>query len=108
MMIARFIASMMMHINVGKDVRNGIQMMKYAVNHHESFTNPYAAFFIAYLSTLLSFIVEMNVMIILSSLPDVMSVINKYVSLSAIANIPRFYFGSLDDHKMLSVKDLKI
>jgi len=34
-MLSRFIASMFMHINVEKDVRSGIGMMKYAVNHHE-------------------------------------------------------------------------
>ena len=31
---ARFIASMMMHLNIEKDLRNGITMMKYAVNHY--------------------------------------------------------------------------
>ena len=35
MMIARFIGSMMMHINCEKDVRNGINMMKYSVNHYK-------------------------------------------------------------------------
>lgn len=34
LMAARFIAAMMMHLNVEKDVRNGISMMKYAVNHY--------------------------------------------------------------------------
>ena len=29
----RYIASLMMHLNVEKDVRNGLSMMKYAVNH---------------------------------------------------------------------------
>jgi len=44
MMVARFVASMMMHINVEKDVRNGINMMKYAVNHYQHFNNVYPAF----------------------------------------------------------------
>ena len=33
LLAARFIASMMMHLNVEKDIRNGLTMMKYAVNH---------------------------------------------------------------------------
>ena len=33
MAAARFMASLFMHINVEKDVRQGINMMKYAVNH---------------------------------------------------------------------------
>ena len=68
MLIARFMASMMMHINVEKDVRGGIAMMKYVVNHHDHFTNVYAPFFVALLLTTIAVIVEINVMIILSSM----------------------------------------
>ena len=35
MTIARFVASMFMHINVEKDVKMGINLMKYCLNHHE-------------------------------------------------------------------------
>ena len=68
MMVARFMASMMMHINVEKDVRGGLNMMKYVVNHYDRFTNPYAPFCIAFLSTMIAITVEVNVMIILSSM----------------------------------------
>ena len=107
-MIARFIASMFMHINVEKDVRAGILLMKYAVNHYENFTNPYPPFFIGLFMTIISFIVEINVMIILSSMGDVLSVINKYVSLAAIVNIPRFYYGSLVEHKITACNQVKL
>lgn len=108
MMVARFVASMMMHINVEKDVRNGINMMKYACNHHDHFTNVYPSFMIGFIYMMCSFIVEINVMIILSSLPDILGVIMKYVSLAAIANIPRFYYNSLVEHKALSFGGLKL
>jgi len=108
MMIARFIASVMMHINVEKDVRMGISMMKYVVNHFDNFTNPYPPFLIGMFATLISFVVEINVMIILSSMTDVLGVVNKYVSLAAIVNIPRFYYNSLVDHRITSCKDVKL
>jgi hypothetical protein len=101
MLIARFIAAMFMHINVEKDVRNGIAMMKYAVNHYENFTTVYPAFLIALMYTTNSFLVEINVMLILSSLGKILDVIMKYVSLAAIANIPRFYYASLSNLKPL-------
>ena len=101
MIIARFLGSLMMHINVEKEIRAGLTMMKYAVNHHENFTNVYPAFVIAWSSVIINLTVEANVMIILSTLPNVMSVIMKYVSLAAIANIPKFYYASLLEHKML-------
>lgn len=108
MMVARFVASMMMHINVEKDVRMGIQMMKYAVNHSENFNNVVPAFIMGLNSTILSLIVEINVMIILSSLPNILGVVMKYVSLAAIANIPRFYYNSLVEHRMCSIKEVSL
>ena len=59
---------MMMHMACEKEIRNGINMMKYSINHYENFTNPYAAFFIAFISMVISFITEFNVMMILSSM----------------------------------------
>ena len=108
MMIARFLASLFMHINVEKDVTAGISMMKYVVNHFDNFTNPYPPFFLGLLQTIISFIVEMNVMIILSSMDDVLGVINKYVSLAAIVNVPRFYYNSLRDNKITCCNELKL
>lgn len=99
----RFLASMLMHFNVEKDIRNGISMMKYAVNHYQNFENIHAAFFISFMLAFNSFLVEITVVMVLTSIESVLEVIMKYVSLSAIANIPRFYFGSLVDHKLLKV-----
>jgi len=83
-------------------------MMKYAANHYQNFTNVYPAFAIGFFQFLISLIVEVNVMIILSSLDDIISVIMKYVSLAAIANIPRFYYNSLVEHRMTGVKDITL
>jgi hypothetical protein len=84
--------------------------MKYAVNHHENFTNVYPAFFIAFFLTMISIIVELNVMIILTSMHDILGVVMKYVSLAAISKIPGFYYLSLNEHKLLQYggKTLKI
>ena len=101
MMIARFLGSLMMHMNVEKKIQDGLKMMKYASNHHDSFTNITPPFVIAWTSVCINLCVEANVMIILSTMPDVMNVIMKYVSLAAIANIPNYYYGSLADHKMM-------
>ena len=108
MMISRFIGSMMMHINCEKDVRNGINMMKYSINHYKQFNNVYPAFFIGLMQVIISLIVEINVMIILSSMPNVLGVVCKYVSLAAIGNIPRFYYNSLVEHRMSDVKNLSL
>lgn len=100
MMVARFMSSIMMHINVEQDVKNGIHMMKYVVNHHEDFHSPYMPFIFGFFSMVLSIFVEINVMIILTALPDVLGIIVRYIALSTIANVPRYYFASLVDSEV--------
>ena len=84
-------------------------MMKYAVNHRKCFTNVYAAFAFGLAQTVICMIVEINVMMILTTITDVVNVIMKYVSLAAIANIPRFYFASLtQEHLLIKVNGMKL
>jgi hypothetical protein len=97
-----------MHLNVEKDVRNGLSMMKYAVNHPNNFKNLHAAFFIAFLLSTTSMLIEITVILVLVSLPNVLEVIMKYVSLCAIAHLPRFYYSSLVEHKLLGVTALSL
>jgi len=44
---ARFVCSILMHLQVEGDVRQGLRMMKYVTNHPFDFSNPGAAFFVA-------------------------------------------------------------
>jgi heme O synthase-like polyprenyltransferase len=67
-------------------------MMKYATNHYKSFSNPLMPFFTGFLSTVISLIIEFNVMVVLSSLPDLLGIIVRYVSLASIAKVPGIYF----------------
>lgn len=103
-MCARFLASILMHINVEKDIRNGLKYMKYIINHRENFKDPLTAFFVSFLLALISFSIEFTVVLVLTSISSTLAVIMKYVSLAAIANIPRFYIGSLTDYKLLGAK----
>jgi hypothetical protein len=49
------------------------------------------------ISTLIALIIEFNVMVILSALPDLLGIIVRYVSLASIAKVPGIYFGSLSN-----------
>jgi len=46
-------------------------------------------------ATSIAFITEINVMLILSSMPNILGVVMKYISLAAISKIPGAYFSSL-------------
>ena len=77
----RYIASLMMHLNVEKDVRNGISMMKYAVNHPQNFTNLPVAFLTAFFHTINNLTIEICVILVLISQTTLLDVIMKYVPL---------------------------
>ena len=76
-------------------------MMRYANNHWEDFENVHIAFGISFLLTFISLAIEVTVILLLTTINDEVEVIMKYVPLSAMANLPRFYYNSLVDHKML-------
>ena len=48
-MAARFICTILMHLQVESDVRQGLKMMKYALNHTNDFSGPFNAFLIGWL-----------------------------------------------------------
>jgi hypothetical protein len=82
--------------------------MKYTINHPENFTTPYPVFMLAFLHFFVNISVEINVIIILTSIQDVLETLMKYVALAVASNIPRFYYASLNNNKMLSVWNKKI
>ena len=87
----------------------GITLMKYSVNHYSNFSNPYMPFIVGFFSTIIAIIIEINVMVILSGLPDVLGVVVRYVSLASIARIPGIYFTSLTDSSFVAkCKDKKL
>lgn len=46
---ARFVCSILMHLNVEADVRKGLRMMKYNCNHRSEFIAPTTAFMVGFL-----------------------------------------------------------
>lgn len=108
-MVVRFLGSLMMHINVEKDIRKGLSMMKYAINHSENFTNVYPSFFLGFLCCIISIMIEANCMIILVTLTDILNVITKYLSIVSIVKFPDIYFQVADsDNRLLAAAKLKL
>lgn len=107
-MCGRFVASMLMHINVEKDVRMGLNMMKYVVNHSENFHSVGPPFLMGLFHFIISLTVEFNVMLILTSTGDLLNVVMKFVSLTVFVKIPGFYASSLVNHRGVKMCDLQL
>jgi hypothetical protein len=108
MMAARFISSMLMHFIVEDDTRQSLNMMKYCLNHRDHFINIYPPYFVAFVVYTVSILLEMNIMLILSTTEDFMWLLLKFVSLTAINRIPGFFFSSIKHHKATGFGDLKL
>ena len=78
-------------------------MMKYALNHHKNFVNPFAAWFFGFMLFAIAWMVEINVMLVMQAMTSTMDIAMKYISLAAVVNIPRFYVTSLTNSKMSKV-----
>ena len=92
---ARFVCSIMMHLQVSADEAQGLHMMKYLVNHTEEFAAPYLAFSVGTLQFFTGFITELACIIFLGSLNNPIAVIIRFIALGSIAKIDNFYFGAL-------------
>jgi len=108
MMAARFISSMLMHFIVEDDSRHSLNMMKYCLNHRHHFINIYPPYFIAFTVYMVALMLEMNIMLILSTTEDFMWLLLKFVSLTAINRIPGFFFTSIKHHKATGFGELKL
>lgn len=90
-----------MHLEVEDDVRQGLRMMKYLINHNNDFANPFYAFVVAFLQATTGIAAEVFCILFLCSLQDAINIIWRYVAYGFISRIDNIYAESLDtDHKM--------
>jgi len=94
---ARFVCTILMHLQVEGDLRQGLKMMKYVSNQPFDFSNPQAAFFVALMQILGGLFAEFACIIYLCSLSQAIDVIIKFVALASIAKVDDFYASALPE-----------
>lgn len=92
---ARFICTILMHLQVEGDMRQGLRMMKYVTNHPFDFANPGSAFFVALMQTMGGLAAEMACILFLGSIDKAIDVIIKFVALASIAKVDDIYASAL-------------
>lgn len=101
MLGARFVASILMHLQVEGDMRQGLQMMKYVTNHGKDFSNPYYAFLVALMQSVGGLLSEIACIIFLCSLNNPIEVIIRLVAFASIGKVDNFYAAALSpEHKL--------
>lgn len=98
---ARFVCSILMHLQVEGDMRQGLVMMKYAINHPKEFSNPFYAFFVALMQSMGGLASEICCIVFLCSLTDPINIIIRFVAFASIGKIDNFYYAALPgDNKL--------
>ena len=88
---ARFICTILMHLQVESDLRQGLKMMKYLSNQPFDFSNPGMAFVVACMQIFGGLAAEVTCIIYLSSLNKAIDTIIRFVALASIAKVDDFY-----------------
>ena len=118
-----------MHLNVEPDIRQGIQLMKYAINHPQKFRpiragyenetaetinyvgvkrRAFCAFLLGFNQASVAIVAEVLVIVYLSSLSDLLKVIMKYVSLAAVVKFDDMYAAALHNHAIQACAGTKL
>ena len=92
---ARFICTILMHLQVEGDMRQGLRMMKYVTNHPFDFSNPASAFFISLMQFIGGLFAEIACILYLASISVAIDVIIKFVALASIAKVDDIYASAL-------------
>ena len=112
--VPRLLSSVMMHLIVEPDIRNGIKLMKYCVNHPGMFKganesrervleNPTAvlpAFFLGFVQAIMGIITEYMVLFYLSTLTYLFDIIMKFAALTFVVSVDNLYANALFENKM--------
>jgi hypothetical protein len=90
-----------------KEVRQGLVMVKFAINHDHEFLDSGLAIFTGFLQAFISFVVEIVALIFLATQMDPLSVIKAFVPLTIVAQVDNFYVASLPKESRLHVTAVK-
>ena len=101
---ARFVCTILMHLQVEGDLRQGLQMMKYVTNHASEFSAARSAFVVALMQSLAGLMTEIACIVYLGSVNSPMDVIIRFVALASVAKVDDFYAGALPDGNRIKNK----
>ena len=121
---ARFLASLLGHLNIEPEIRAGLILAKYCLNHPSRFrgarsfkddgtevihvSQVFPPLFLAVSQVLIGLIVEVNILIFLTAEADFFAVICKFVCLLFITQFDNIYAECLTENKMKPVAGQKL
>ena len=95
--IALFFTVLMLHLSCLGTARDGIDMMKYALIHHDEFTHPISAFILGFMAFASIMVGESINLVNAQTKKDVAGAITVSLGFKVIIDLPTVYMNSLED-----------
>ena len=86
-----FFVALTCHFTFAATIRNGIQMIKFVVFHHEEFKNPMLAFSLGMIIVLVNIMCEITNLVYLGTQPNLDQVISKFVGFKILIQMQDYY-----------------
>lgn len=98
---ARFICAIVLHMSLQEELKNGLMMMKFSLNHDFRFSNYKVAFLAGFLQTTILCIVELVNMLCILTASSMLDVVMNFMALAVIAEFDDTFYAALgnDDNK---------
>lgn len=104
---ARFICGIVLHVSLSAELRQGMNLMKYAVNHPWKFEDYRVAFFSGFMQTNVVIIVELVNFIALITNETVLDIVMNFLALVVIADFDDFFFSATESEFADVISDPK-
>jgi len=113
--VPRLLSSIMMHMKVEPEIRNGLNLMKYAVKHPQNIKmtsiakdqeaahcnrRVFFAFFLGFSQACIGIFVEFCVVIYLASMTNLISIIISFASIATIVTFDDMYAAALFENRI--------
>lgn len=82
----------MLHLQLQDEIKQGLEIMKFANNHHEVFCNWWIPFFLGFLQAQMVALIELVNLINICAQNNIMDVVMNYVALAVVADFDDFIF----------------
>ena len=89
---ARFITGIIMHINMNKELQEGMNKMKFALNHKWKFSAWYLGFLSGFLQFNITLLVTLINYFVIVFEPDILGIVKDFLAIKVIAELDEFFF----------------
>lgn len=94
--VARFICAVVLHMALQDEIKQGLDVMKYTLNHSWRFDNWHLAFLCGFLQTIVIVCVEVVNFIAIMSSQEITSVVMNFLALVVISEFDDFFYQALN------------